>query len=339
MKIILRIALGFALLISALSAWLGWQAAPALLHLPRREFTAENRAAAAAFFSRRGAVLEDFTVRAPDGAALRGWKVRAESSTGDWVLLFHGQGDNRAGMISHAALLLAAGYNVVMMDSRAHGASGGDISTYGWKEREDSRAVVSALEAAEHVRHLFALGESMGASIALQSAGADPRIEAVVAEAPFRDLREAAYDYAGLHWSPLLGKTLFFPGAWAVIRRGERDAGFSAEETSPEKSVAARAFPVLLICDEDDVVLPCRHSESLYAAARGPKILWEVPGATHTAALGVAPKEFQRRVLGFFASTVPAPHAQALPAPDPVTKTDAANSTARGKITIVTVDR
>jgi len=313
MKILFSTGLAAVLLLSALSGWLGWQAAPSMLHLPRREFTAADRAQAAAFFSRRGAVLEDFTVRTPDGAALRGWKIRAESSTGDWVLLFHGQGDNRAGMSSHAALLLAAGYNVVLMDSRAHGASGGDISTYGWKEREDSRAVVNALESAEHVRHLFALGESMGASIALQSAGADPRIEAVVAEAPFRNLREAAYDYAGLHWSPLLGKTLFFPGAWAVIRRGERDAGFSAGETSPEKSVAARAFPVLLICDKDDAVLPCRHSESIYAAARGPKTLWEVPGASHTAALGVAPQEFQRRVLSFFASAIPAPQAQAQP--------------------------
>jgi dienelactone hydrolase len=32
--------------------------------------------------------------------------------------------------------------------------------------------------------HIFALGESMGAGIVLQSAAADPRIEAVVAEAP-----------------------------------------------------------------------------------------------------------------------------------------------------------
>jgi hypothetical protein len=38
----------------------------------------------------------------------------------------------------------------------------------------------------------------MGAGIALQSAGIDPRMEAVVAEAPFASLPEASYDYAGL---------------------------------------------------------------------------------------------------------------------------------------------
>lgn len=306
MKSIPRIVLALAVLLSALSGVLGWQAAPGMLHLPRREFTPADRAMAAAVFSRRGAVIEDLTVHAPDGVLLRGWKVRAAKSAGDWILVFHGQGDNRMGMVDHAALLLVAGYNVVLMDSRAHGESGGELPTYGWKEREDTRAVVDALKAAEPVRHLFALGESMGASIALQSAAVDPCIEAVVAEAAFRDLHEAAFDYAGLHWRPLLGKTLFFPGVWAVLRRGEREGGFPAAGVSPEKAVAARAFPVLLICDEADTTLPCRHTESIYAAARGPKTIWEVPGAFHTAALGVAPEEFRRRVLDFFAA-VPVP--------------------------------
>src|SRR5207249_10716866 len=66
---------------------------------------------------------------------------------------------------------------------------------------------------------LFALGESMGASIVLQSAAADPRIEAVVAEASFANLREAAYDYAGLRKYPWFGKTIFAPGAWTLLDR------------------------------------------------------------------------------------------------------------------------
>jgi pimeloyl-ACP methyl ester carboxylesterase len=142
----------------------------------------------------------------------------------------------------------------------------------------------------------------MGAGIALQSAAADPRIEAVVAEAAFANLREATYDYAGLRRSPLLGKTLFAPFSWTLLYRGEKLTGLPVAEMSPEKAVAARAFPVLLICDEKDEALPCRHTERIYAAARGPKQIWEVPGAFHTAALGFQPVEFQRRVLDFFAN-------------------------------------
>ena len=142
----------------------------------------------------------------------------------------------------------------------------------------------------------------MGGGIALQSAAIDPRIEAVVAEAAFANLREASYDYAGLRRSPLLGKTLFAPGTWTMIWRAQRLAGLPAADVSPQKAVAARAFPVLLICDEDDVALPCRHTKMIFDSAIGPKQLWEVRGAYHTAALGTEPDEFRRRVLEFFAS-------------------------------------
>jgi len=100
---------------------------------------------------------------------------------------------------------------------------------------------------------------------------------------------------------PLLGETIFAPGAWMMLRHGQSLAGFPAAHVSPVSAVQTRAFPVLLICDTADTTLPCRHAEMIYQAARGPKSLWEVPGAFHTAALGFQPVEFRRRVLQFFA--------------------------------------
>jgi alpha-beta hydrolase superfamily lysophospholipase len=298
---LIRILLILLLFPPTLAAVGGWFFGLAFLHPIRRELTPDLILEADATFGQIHARREDFDVRAPDGVLLRGWRVRPANPNGDWVLVFHGIADNRMGVLEHARILLLAGYSVVMMDARAHGTSEGPIATYGWLERNDTRAIIDALESSEHPRHLFALGESMGAGIALQSAGADPRIEAVVAEASFANLREAAYDYAGLRRYPWLGKTLLAPGTWTLIYRGESIAGFPASEVSPEKSVAARAFPVFLICDAEDVALPCRHSERIYAAARGPKQLWIVPGAFHTAALGFQPDEFRRRVLSFFA--------------------------------------
>jgi pimeloyl-ACP methyl ester carboxylesterase len=96
--------------------------------------------------------------------------------------------------------------------------------------------------------------------------------------------------------------TLMIPGAWTMVYRGERTAGLPAAEVSPERAVAERAFPVLLICDGQDTTLPCRHTERIYAAARGPKQIWIVPRAFHTAALGFEPEEFKQRVLGFYES-------------------------------------
>ena len=283
-----------------MSTVMGWLVAPSFLHPVRRPLSADIVREADASFAHNRARREDFLLAAPDGARLRGWKVRPQEPNGSWVVLFHGVADNRAGAIGQSEVLLPAGYSVVMMDQRAHGESGGNMATYGWLERDDTRAVVDALIASEHPAHIFALGESMGAGIALQSAGIDPRIEAVVAEAPFASLREASYDYAGFEEYPLLGKTVFAPGAWMMLYRGGKLAGFPAAGVSPEQAVAARNFPVLLICDEADTTLPCRHAKRIYTAARGPKSLWMVPGAFHTAALGFAPEEFRQRVLDFF---------------------------------------
>jgi alpha-beta hydrolase superfamily lysophospholipase len=315
---IIRILLILLLLPPTLAGGAGWLVAPSFLHPIRRELTPDLIREADASFTHSGGHREDFNVRAPDGTGLRGWIVRPDHPNGNWVLLFHGVADNRVGVTGQSEFLLHAGYSVVMMDARAHGASEGQIATYGWLERNDTRAIIDALLASESSPfstslpsstssfHIFALGESMGAGIALQSAAVDPRIEGVVAEAAFATLREASYDYAGLRRSPILGKTLFAPFSWMLLYRGEKLTNLPVDEISPEKAVAMRAFPVLLICDEKDEALPCRHTQRIYAAARGPKQLWEVPGAFHTAALGFQPAEFQRRVLDFFANVAQA---------------------------------
>jgi uncharacterized protein len=297
-----RFLLKLLIIPPVIAAIAGWIVAPWFLHPQRRSLTPDLIHNADIAFEQVRAKREEFRVIARDGVTLRGWKVRAAEPNGDWVLLFHGVSDNRVGVLEHSLILLSAGYNVVMMDARAHGDSEGAMATYGWIERHDTQDIVDALETSEHPRHLFALGESMGAGIALQSAAVESRIEAVVAEASFANLREASYDYAGLRRSPWLGKTLFAPGTWTMIYRAEHIANLRATDVSPMKAVAERAFPVLLICDGNDVALPCRHTKMIFDAAVGRKEMWIVPDAYHTAALGYQPAEFRRRVLAFFDS-------------------------------------
>lgn len=281
------------------SGVVGWIVAPDFQRPTRLPMSQELVDVIRSDLSAAGARMGDVTIEAPDRTVLRGWKVVSAHPNGSWVLLFHGVGDNRAGMAAYAEFLARAGYGAVLMDSRGHGESGGTVS-YGWIERQDASATLDWLFETEHPRHVFALGESMGAGIALQSAAADARIEAVVAESPFASLREAAYDYAGLQESVWLGKTVFAPGAWVMIYRAKQLTGWPISEISPEKSVASGAFPVFLICDEDDRQLPCRHAERIFASARGKKELWSVPHAGHTGAYGANPEEFRKRVLDFF---------------------------------------
>ena len=305
----------FIVVILVFSALAGYWAAAMSLHPARRPLTPELISQADEIFQRDQAKRTAFDVRTADEILLRGWLVQPtvrvapdlqtnttnKNNVRDWVLLFHGVSDNRVGDLGVADFLLRAGYGVVMVDSRAHGESEGDIATYGWKEREDARAIVAALEKTIHPRCIFAFGVSMGGGIALQVAAVEPRISAVAAEAPFSSFREASYDYAGFHKNPWLGRILFRSVVEAGFLFTKKIAGFYASDVSPEKSVAQRPFPVLLISDGADVVLPLRHQQAIFAAAAGPKELWIVPGAIHASAMGVAPEEYERRVLSFFA--------------------------------------
>jgi len=291
-------AIGILALSPFIAAYVGASIGGGILHPAR--LSRMRLAETDQMLQRTGATRLDFNVRASDGVTLKGWKVRPPAPNTDWVLLFHGVSDNRTGVIGHAEFLLRHGYCVLMMDSRDHGESGGDMATYGWKERYDTVAIANALYASEKVRHLYALGVSMGGAIALQSAAVEPRIEAVVAEAPFANLREVSYDYAGLHAGSWLGKTLFRPAPMMVMRSVEKEGGFKPEDVSPEKAVAARTLPILLICGTRDSTIPCRHAERIYNAAIGPKELWVVRGAAHAAALGQAPAEYERRTISFF---------------------------------------
>jgi signal transduction histidine kinase len=57
-------------------------------------------------------------------------------------------------------------------------------------------------------------------------------------------------------------------------------------------------------------------NEAFYAAARGPKELWEVPGAGHMKGIEAQPAEYERRVVGFFDRTLlPGPPDDAIAKP------------------------
>ncbi len=99
---LIRIALILLLLPPLLAAAAGWLAGPAFLHPLRRELTPDLIRKADSSFAVIDATREDFDVRAPDGALLRGWKVRPRNPNGNWVLLFHGVADNRVGVIGQS---------------------------------------------------------------------------------------------------------------------------------------------------------------------------------------------------------------------------------------------
>jgi pimeloyl-ACP methyl ester carboxylesterase len=261
-----------------------------------------KRPAAQAVASRFGAVLQDVSIASTDGTQLQGWFARPKPGNGDTVILFHGIGDNRQGMIGLAELFLSRGYCVLLPDSRGQGASDG-LPTYGDREKSDIRRWFAWLSSHEHPRCVFGMGESMGAAIMLQALK-DVPFCGVVAEAPFADFREIGYLRVGQFFDTgsWLGRIALRPAVELAFIYCRIKYNVPLSEISPEKSVIGNQVPILLIHGLADMNIPIRQSERIFENCPGNISFWKVPNAGHCGALGAAGPEFEQRVLKWFSS-------------------------------------
>jgi hypothetical protein len=285
----------------ALNCAIGVIAIEGATHLRRVPITAADEDRARDLAEGNHATLSDVQIVAKDGARLRAWNLRPVARNGDAVLLLHGQGDNRAGMLGPAQMLLRHGYSVLLPDARAHGMSSGDIGTYGVLEADDIRRWFGWLQQNESPRCIDGLGDSMGAAELLESLTVEDAFCAVVAESPFATFREAAYDRLGQQFSegPWLGRTLLRPALVAATEYERIRYGIDFRKADPARAVAHSHVPVLLIHGLADTNLPPRHSRMIKSGNPG-VALWEPAAADHCGASTAEPAEYERKVIGWF---------------------------------------
>ncbi|MGC2299342.1 MAG: alpha/beta fold hydrolase [Acidobacteriaceae bacterium] len=240
-------------------------------------------------------------ISAAEGVPLQAWFIPAPHPNGAAVILMHGMADNREGVAGYAFMFLQHGYSVLLPDSRAHGASGGSVATYGVLERDDVRRWAAWLRRqAPGCEYLF--GESMGAAIAIQASVVTPGLCAVTAESSFATFREIADDRI----SQFTGTGLWFPRTLGAPARdfallyGLLRFHVNLADASPRRAIADSRVPTLLICGTADTNIAMRHSVELFRAGASHSELWIVEGAEHTGAASANPAEFERRMVGWF---------------------------------------
>ena len=126
--------------------------------------------------------VEEVKFESEDGLTLAGWYVPPQNEA--VIILLHGYGGNRTGMLWHAKQLVTAGYGVLMYDERASGESEGTRRSYGWEDPRDVGGAIRFIEArqAEGQKGIGIAGCSIGGQIALQGAAYHPEIGAVWAD-------------------------------------------------------------------------------------------------------------------------------------------------------------
>ncbi|HEY9284642.1 MAG TPA: alpha/beta fold hydrolase [Pyrinomonadaceae bacterium] len=228
------------------------------------------------------------------GATLRGWLLPGERGAGA-IILMHGIRGSRAQMLSRARFLRAAGYGVLLFDFQAHGESAGEQITAGYLESRDARAAVGFARASFPGERIGVLGVSMGgAAVLLASPPADA--EALVLEMVYPTVEQAIDNRLTMRlggWAGVLSPLLT---AQLKLR-----LGVGADDLRPVERVGRIAAPKLFIAGAEDRHTTLAESKSLFDAAAAPKEFWAVAGARHEDLHALRPREYEQRVLAFFA--------------------------------------
>jgi pimeloyl-ACP methyl ester carboxylesterase len=186
--------------------------------------------------------------------------------------------------------------NVLAVDLRRHGESGGRFSTSGCLERADISRVIDKLKAErpEQTRRVILFGISTGAAVAAAVAADRTDIAAVVLESPFTDYKSTIARHAKLSGMP------GGPVLTAAVGLAQLIARVNFDTARPTRTIPKIRCPVLAIVGAEDGLLSDADREELWKVIGGePNQFWLVPNAPHLLAMHTEPAEYARRVEAF----------------------------------------
>jgi pimeloyl-ACP methyl ester carboxylesterase len=206
------------------------------------------------------------------------------------IVLLHGYLQDRSFLVPWAIAFAEQGYRCLVVDLRGHGESTGRHIGFGAFESRDIALVIDDLDRRGwNVSDVGLFGISYGASVAMLTAGRDPRVATVVALQPF-----VAADRA----IPELMRAAFPDRAHGISdaqfatahSKVGAIAGFDWSAADIPAALARSRAPVLLVHGEADRWLSPDHSRELALLAPSGSALSLVPRENHvTLPLQVVP--------------------------------------------------
>jgi uncharacterized protein len=241
-----------------------------------------------------GAGHENVSFTTSDGLELQGWYV--PSKNGAAVIAFPG----RSGPQAHTRMLARHGYGVLLFDRRGEGMSDGDSNLLGWGGDKDILAAVEFLKTRPDVDpgKIGGIGLSVGGELMLQAAAETDGLAAVVSEgAGTRSFGEMMEEYHGFE------RWFVAPSALAM---STGTALFSSTAPPPNLTDVAPKIkqPLFVIWAPNGGNIEHMSKEYYELASSRTKQIWAMPTAKHVGGIRDEPKEYERRVVGFFDDTL-----------------------------------
>jgi uncharacterized protein len=240
---------------------------------------------------RLGVAHEDVTFTTADGLELEGWYV--PSRNGAAVIAFPG----RNGPQAKARMLARHGYGVLLFDRRGEGRSEGEPNAWGWGGEADVKAAIAYLQRRPDVDadRIGGIGLSVGGEMMIETAAETDELAALVSEGA--GARSTTEDLD--HDDPALGKWTFGL-AMSVVKSATVAVTSNQAPPANLKALAAKVEQPMLLIAAPNAPTGEQLNRGYAKAAGTSATLWEIPESDHMGGQESRPREYERRVVGFF---------------------------------------
>lgn len=234
-----------------------------------------------------GLTYEDVTIESFDKTELKGWYLPAKKPTDKALLLLHSYPLDKGDLLP-SATLFEINFNVLLLDLRGMGQSGGYAATFGSKEQKDITYALDFLQKKGNSK-IGIFGYAEGGTIGLLAAARDSRIQALATYAAFSDfskLEQNRYKKLTILDMPLTWLSVF----WQRL--------FFGPLPDPARAAASLHIPVLLIHNQNDEVVPFAQGQELKTALAknlATQVYFSVNGSHNE-----PPLDFELKVNNFF---------------------------------------
>ncbi len=243
---------------------------------------------------------EEIYIESFDGTKLYGRLFTASPASSITFVLLHGyKGSGGKNFILQFDTLKSLGANILVVDERAHGRSGGKYITFGVKERFDAEEWVKFLLSRNENAKVILYGISMGASTAL-AASTLPAVKSalcgIIADCGFTSPADE-FCYLAVFRGKEAPKK-FIEKASRVV---EKKADFSTTAFTTLDSVSKLSVPALFVHGENDRFVPKEFTVRNYEACTSPyKRLLFVPNAAHAGSFYHAKEAYTEELKALF---------------------------------------
>ena len=238
--------------------------------------------------------FEDIFIKAYDGVKLYAKYYHIKDGAPVQIQMHGYKGRAERDFCGGHALAVKMEHNILLIDQRGCGQSGGNTISFGVKERYDALAWAKYINERFPSSPIFMVGVSMGAATVLMTADMDlpENVKGIIADCPYSSPSAIIKKVCRDRGMP--EKIYPFVTLGAMIY-----GHFSPNRASAVESVKNSRVPILLLHGKKDGFVPYSMAKEIYDSCTSDKYLYLFDEADHGMSYMSEPEKYEGAVIGF----------------------------------------